>query len=81
MDGKFKVSPEQAKEFAANLKDAVFERGGNEHTDPFKLSKICQAAGQECKEVMREIGREQRQNREQAQEQKQEQKISRGISR
>jgi hypothetical protein len=86
LDGKFKVNQEQAKEFAANLKEAVFEKHfdekyGEERTDPFKLSKICQAAGQECKEVMREVGREQRQNREQASEQKQEQKISRGRSR
>jgi hypothetical protein len=81
MGGKFKASPEQAKEFAANLKDAVFERGTGGHTDPFKLSKICQAAGRECKDVMREAGREQRQNIQQAREQKQEQKISRGVSR
>jgi hypothetical protein len=85
MGGKFKVSPEQAKEFAANLKKAVFKKEvneqGKERTDPFKLSKICQAAGAECKEVMREIGRQQRQNHEQAPEQKQEQKVSRGRSR
>ncbi|MDR0730416.1 MAG: phosphoribosyltransferase [Treponema sp.] len=89
MGGTFKVSPEQAKEFAANLKTALSERHfdekyavhevhGQTRTDPFKLSKVCQAAGQECKEVMREIGREQRQ---QTQEQNQEQKISRGRSR
>jgi hypothetical protein len=83
MGGKFKVSPEQAKEFAANLKDAVFKKEvnelGKERTDPFKLSKICQAAGRECKEVMREIGREQRQNPQQVQEQKQEQKRGRSL--
>jgi hypothetical protein len=50
------------KEFAANMKDAVYRPGDNGHTDPFKLSNICRAAGQECREVMRETGQQQRQN-------------------
>jgi hypothetical protein len=70
LGGKFRVSPEQAKEFTANMKAAVFERGANEHTDPYRLPKICRAAGQECREVMRETGQQQ-----------QEQEISRGRSR
>jgi predicted amidophosphoribosyltransferase len=90
MGGKFKVSPEQAKDFAVNMKAALFppkqaelspeQAAAPVKLDPFKLSKICQAAGAECKDVMREIGRQQR---EQApvQQQRQEQKISRGRSR
>ncbi|MDR1909497.1 MAG: ssDNA-binding domain-containing protein [Spirochaetaceae bacterium] len=86
MGGKFKVSPEQAKEFSGKLQESVYkqsfdERLGKEHTDPYKLSKICQAAGAECKDIIREARDEQRRNPQPVREQKQEQKLARGRSR
>jgi hypothetical protein len=76
MGGKFKASAEQAAEFSQKMENSLFERMENGHTNPFKLSKISNEAGQHCKEVIKEIRMEaQKQNRP---EQKQEQTQSRG---
>jgi hypothetical protein len=54
MGGKFKVSGEQAAGFSRKMEASLFERMENGHTNPFKLSKICNAAGEHCKSVIRE---------------------------
>jgi ABC-type transporter MlaC component len=69
MGGKFKVTPEQKSEFAHKMETSLFERGENGHTNPFKLSKICNAAGDHCKEVIRQARAEQFPKQEQTQEQ------------
>ena len=54
--GAFKVSPQQAAEFSQKMTDRIYERNiENTHTDPFKLSKICNAAGVQCREIIKEI--------------------------
>jgi len=58
--GRFKVSPKQAKEFAANMKKSLTEPLGNGYGDPFKLSKICEAANLNSREIVKEIVKEQR---------------------
>jgi hypothetical protein len=68
MGGKFKVSPEQAAEFGKNFEASLFEKMENGHTNPFKLSKICNAASDYCKDVIKEVRKEQRMEREQQQE-------------
>ena len=55
MGGKFKASPEQAKEFSQKMEASLFEKMENQHTNPFKLSKICSAAGEVCKDTIREV--------------------------
>jgi hypothetical protein len=58
---KFKVSQEQAAEFSKNMGEALFEKIGKSPstgepvTDPFKLSKISDAANKECVEIMKQI--------------------------
>jgi hypothetical protein len=54
MGGKFKASPEQAAEFSQKMEASLFQRMENGHTNPFKLSQICNAAGEHCKSVIRE---------------------------
>ena len=54
MGSKFKVTPEQKAEFAQKMETSLFERGANGHTNPFKLSKICNAANDHCKEVIKQ---------------------------
>ncbi|GMO25850.1 MAG: hypothetical protein Pg6A_13160 [Termitinemataceae bacterium] len=78
MGGKFKPSSEQAAEFSKNFEASLFQKGQNGHTDPFKLSKICNAASEHCKEVIKEVRQGQR--REQTQQQKIEHTKSRGRS-
>jgi len=67
MGGKFKVSPEQAKEFSQKLESSLFEKMENGHTNPFKLSKISNAASQYCKEVKNEFKTESRKAAQQEQ--------------
>jgi hypothetical protein len=55
LGGSFKASPEQAGEFAQKMGDRIYERMGNGYTDPFKLSKICNEAGVQCREIIKEI--------------------------
>jgi hypothetical protein len=50
---KFKVSPEQAKDFSQQM-------GAEMQKSPFALEKICNAASNECKNVMSDFYREQR---------------------
>jgi hypothetical protein len=54
MGGKFKASGEQAAEFAQKMGDSLFERTANGHPNPFKLAKICNAAGEHCRSVIRD---------------------------
>jgi hypothetical protein len=54
MGGKFKASGEQAAEFAKKMDGSLFERTANGHTNPFKLAKICNAAGEHCRSVIRD---------------------------
>ena len=78
LNSKFKVSPEQAAEFAQKLESSVYERGENGHTHPFKISKIANQANEECRNVLRDIKMDAlKQQREQPQQQ-QEQAQSRG---
>lgn len=60
MGSKFKVSPEQASEFGKNFEEALFKKMENGHSNPFVLSRICNAASEHCKEVIKEIRKEQR---------------------
>jgi hypothetical protein len=56
LGGAFKVSPQQAAEFSQKMTDRLYERNiENTHTDPFKLSKICNEAGVQCKEIIKEL--------------------------
>ena len=55
MGGKFKVSPEQSAEFSKNMENSLLEQMGNGYPDPFKLSRISNAANQYCKDVKMEI--------------------------
>lgn len=88
MGSKFKVSPEQAKEFAQKMNDSIWEKDiisksvekqGEYVTNPFKLSKISREANQHCKDVIREIKRGPELTPEQKQEQQQKQTHSRGF--
>ena len=60
MGGKFKPDPETAKEFGKNLEASLFEKQENGHTNPFKLSKICNDAAEHCKQTIKEMRQEQR---------------------
>ena len=78
MGGQFKVSPEQAKEFAKNLEKSMYEQTGISHktgdpiSNPFKLSRICNEASVQCKEIVKDLHRQQHaENREQKQERQQ----------
>jgi hypothetical protein len=72
--GTFKASPEQAAEFAQKMEGSLFQRMENGHTNPFKLSQICNAASEHCKSVIREARAPERKS-----EQKQEQKRGRSL--
>ena len=37
------------------MEASLFEKMENQHTNPFKLSKICSAAGEVCKDTIREV--------------------------
>ena len=65
--GKFKATPEQAKEFAGKLENSLFEKMENGRSNPFKLGKICNAASVECKEVLKQLNQDKTQKREQGQ--------------
>ena len=78
MGGKFKVSPEQAKEFTQKMDASLTEKMENGYPNPFKLSKISNEASKNCKEFMKELGAETRKNER---EQQQEQQQSRGMKR
>jgi hypothetical protein len=67
MGSKFKVSPEQKAEFGRNFEEALFKKMENGHSNPFTLSRICNAAGEYCKDVIKEVRREQRRDNEQQQ--------------
>jgi hypothetical protein len=71
MGGKFKASPEQAKEFAQKTEASLFEKMDNGHTNPFQLSKISNAANEYCKEVVREVKIQTQKQNQPAQEQQQ----------
>jgi hypothetical protein len=77
MGGKFKPAPEVAAEFGKNFEAALFARGESGHTNPFALSKICNAAADHCKDTVREVRQEQR--RELAPEREQTQSRGRGV--
>jgi hypothetical protein len=79
MDGKFKVSPELAKEFVEKTQTAMAVEMKNGKPNPFNFSKICNEANDHCKivipDVMKEVAKEQKQ--EQKQEIKHQQSRSR----
>jgi hypothetical protein len=55
LGGKFKVTPQQAGEFAEKMQGQLYEHDlGKEVSNPFKLSKICNAANVQCREVIKE---------------------------
>jgi adenine/guanine phosphoribosyltransferase-like PRPP-binding protein len=81
----FNVSPQQAGEFTEKLQAQLNEQdwvkqstNGVEEkfTNPFKLSKICNAASVQCKEIIKDVTQP---RREQEQTQKQEQTHSRRL--
>jgi hypothetical protein len=79
LGSKFKVTQQQAGEFSEKLNNQLFEKTiqsqkGEMVSDPFKLSKICNAAGFQCREVIKELKQPQPK-----QEQRHEQKHSRHI--
>jgi len=83
MGSKFKVDPEQAKEFTSKMLDTLYEKtitpkAGDRKdelvADPFKLLKVSREASNYCVEFMKEM----RSGPKQEQEQKQEHKRSRG---
>jgi hypothetical protein len=73
LGGKFKVTAQQGNEFAEKIRGQLHETHyaqqlQKEVSDPFKLSKICNTAGNQCKEIIKEVmrpKREQTQNLEQ----------------
>jgi hypothetical protein len=69
MGSKFKVTPEQKAGFAEKMETSLFERGANGHTNPFQLARICNAANEHCKEVIKQTQAEQFPKQEQKQEQ------------
>jgi len=85
LGSKFKVSPEQAAEFAKNMEAVVYEKvgvsqkTGDPVTNPFSLAKISNEANQHCKDAIKDA-RIEAQKLEQP-EQKLEQQQSRGVSR
>jgi hypothetical protein len=68
MGSKFKVDSKQAAAFSENFERALFTKMENGHTNPFSLSKICNAASDYCKGFIKEVRQEQRTEREQRQE-------------
>jgi hypothetical protein len=81
---KFKATPEQAVEFSQKLETLMYDKMENGHTNPFKLSQICNNASQYCKEVTKEIriaARNEEYHQKLEQEQKQEQTQPRGRGR
>jgi hypothetical protein len=52
--GTFSATREQAAAFSRNMGASLFERSANGHTNPFKLSKICNAAGEHCRNAIKE---------------------------
>ena len=75
MGNKFKVNPEQAKEFTDKMQTSLFEKMENGYTHPFKLQMITNRASVHCKELMKQIRAE---TRKVNQEQKLDQQQSRG---
>jgi hypothetical protein len=53
LGGDFVPSREQAAEFVQKMNAALNERT-NGHTNPFKLAKICNAANEHCRNIIRE---------------------------
>jgi hypothetical protein len=78
MGGKFKASPEQSAEFSQKMENALLELKENGYPDPFKLSKIGNAANQYCKDVKRETNMTLQKELYKEQHQEQEQTQSRG---
>ena len=75
LGGKFRVSPEQAKEFSQNMETSLSMNLGGEHPFPFTLTNISNNAREYSKEVIREINspkvaQEQKKKQEQKQERK-----------
>jgi hypothetical protein len=66
---RFKATPEQQAGFAEKMEADLFERGENGHTNPFQLARICNAANEYCKEVIKQTRAEQFPKQEQKQEQ------------
>ncbi|MDR2767335.1 MAG: hypothetical protein LBB82_03305 [Treponema sp.] len=65
LGGKFKVSGEQAAEFGKKFEGKLFRQMENGHTNPFELTAICNAAGEQCKAVIKEVRTEQRLSQQQ----------------
>jgi hypothetical protein len=68
LGGAFKVTPQQAGEFAEKMQgqlyakdftnsngEQIFNSKGEQATNPFKLSKICNLASAQCKEIIKDI--------------------------
>jgi hypothetical protein len=55
MGEKFKVSPEQAKEFSQKMENSLTEKKENGYPDTFKLAKISNEANKYCKDVIKEV--------------------------
>lgn len=72
--GRFKATAEQGAAFKQKFGDALWEKtvtleNGEKRTNPFKLSKICNGANEQCKEVIKEIRGEQKAEQKRQQQQ------------
>ena len=79
MGGKFKVSEEQAAEFASKMENSLSVLAENGYPDLRTLPKISNAASTYCKDVIKELRMVEQ--KEQYKEQQQQQTQSRGRSR
>jgi hypothetical protein len=69
MGGTFKATSKQAEEFGRKFEGALYEKMENGYSDPFKLTKLCNAASRECKECIKDLRKEQKLELQQGQTQ------------
>ncbi|MDR2019142.1 MAG: ArdC family protein [Treponema sp.] len=55
LERPFRVSPQQAAEFARKTKDFIFERNTEGHINPFNLNRLGSKASSYCKQMIPEI--------------------------
>jgi hypothetical protein len=65
LERPFKVSPQQAAEFAQKTKDFIFERNEAGHINPFNLNRLGSKASSYCKQMIPEVMKQQRETNRQ----------------
>jgi hypothetical protein len=65
LERPFRVSPQQAAEFARKTKDFIFERNSGGHINPFNLNRLGSRASNYCKQMLPEIMKQQREEHRQ----------------